>query len=55
VQPSFGDEAVCQGYLLGTVRLVPIQLVPPFIRFAFSLPTIKALKILVLTKWKGKK
>lgn len=55
VEPSFEDEAVFEGYLYGTVRLRPIQLVPPFIRFIFSLSTIRVLKVLVLTKWKRKK
>ena len=55
VQPSFEDEGVCKGYLHGMVRLVPIQLVTPFIRFAFSLPTIRAVKRMVMTKWKRKK
>ena len=55
VEPSFEDEAVFEGYLYGTVRLRPIQLVPPFIRFVFSLSTIRVLKVLVLTKWKRKK
>ena len=55
VTPSFEDEAVLEGYLYGTVRLRPIQLVPTFIRFVFSLSTIKVLKVLVLTKWKRKK
>jgi hypothetical protein len=52
VQPSFEDEAVCQGYLRGTVRVVPIQMVIPGIRFVFSLPVIKVAKRLVVTKWK---
>ena len=55
VEPSFEDEAVFRGYLYGRVRLQPIQLVPPFIRFVFSLSTIRVLKVLVLTKWKRKK
>jgi hypothetical protein len=55
VQPSFGDEAFCEGNLHGTIRLQPIQLVPPFLRFTFSLPALRAVKMLVLTKWTGKK
>ncbi len=55
VQPSFAGEAVCEGYLSGTVKLLPIQLVPPFLRFICSLATIKVVKKLVLTKWKRKK
>lgn len=55
VQPSFADEAVLEGYLYGTARVRPIQLVAPLMGFAFSLPTLKAVKTLVLTRWKGKK
>ena len=55
VEPSFEDEPVFAGYLYGTAGLRPIQLVPPFIRFVFSLSTIRVLKVLVLTKWKRKK
>ena len=53
VQPSF--DAVCQGYFRGTVRLQPIQLVPPLLRFTLSLPTARAVKTLVLVKIKGSK
>jgi len=54
VEPSFKDEAVFEGFVYGTVRLWPIQLIPPFIRFVFSLSTIRVLKVLVSTKWKRK-
>ena len=54
VQPSF-EEAVLEGYSYGRVRLRPIQLVAPFLKFAFSLATIRAVKILVSNKWKRKK
>jgi hypothetical protein len=55
VQPSFTDEATFEGHLSGAVRLRPIQLVFPFLRFFFSLATIRVVKKLVLTKWKRKK
>lgn len=55
VQPSFAAEAIFEGNLYGAVRLRPIQLVTPFLRFVFLLATIRAVKILVLTKWKRKK
>jgi len=55
VHPSFSDEAVFEGHLYGAVRLRPIRLVPTFMRFALSLATIRAVKTLVLTKWKNKK
>jgi hypothetical protein len=55
VQPSFADEATFEGYSRGAVRLRPIQLVMPFLRLIFSLATVRMVKKLVLTKWKGKK
>ena len=55
VQPSFNGEAVCEGYLYGAVRLRPIQVVTPLTKFAFSLATVRAVKILVRSKWKRKK
>jgi len=53
MQPVF-DEAVFEGCLHGTVRLHPAQLVIPFTRFALSLTTIRVVKTLVLSQWKGK-
>lgn len=52
VEPSFEDEAVFEGYSYGTLRLQPIQLVTPFVRFVFSLATLRVIKKLVLTKWR---
>ena len=53
-EPSFGDDAVLQGYSHGKVRLHPIRLVPPFLKFIFSLTTIRVVKTLILSKWKRK-
>ncbi|MFC1965118.1 DUF2953 domain-containing protein [Chloroflexota bacterium] len=55
VVPSFEDKAIFEGYSHGRVRLRPIQLVAPLLRFIFSLATIRAVKILVLSKWTRKK
>jgi len=55
IEPSFEDEVVFEGYLHGAVRLVPIQLATPILRFVFSLAAIRTVKVLVLTKWKRKK
>ena len=55
VRPSFEDEAVFEGYLSGALRLLPIQLVIPFLRFVFSLATIRVVKTLVVGKWRRKK
>ena len=54
LQPAF-DEAVFEGDLSGAVRLQPIQLVVPLLRFILSLSTIRVIKTLVLIKWKRKK
>ena len=55
VQPSFYDEAIFEGHLRGVLRLRPIKLVRPLLRFVFSLAVLRVVKILVLSKWKGKK
>lgn len=55
VQPSFCDEAVFEGNLRGVLRLQPIKLVIPIIRFVFSLAVLRVLKTLILSKWKRKK
>jgi len=55
VQLSFEDEAVFKGYLSGAVRLLPIQMVIPLLRFVFSLATIRVVKTLAVSKWRRKK
>jgi len=55
IEPSFAGEAIIEGHLYGTLRLRPIQLAAPLIGFAFSLPTLRAAKKLVLSKWKRKR
>ena len=55
LRPSFADEAVIEGYLFGTLRVHPIQFVIPFAEFVFSLPALRAVKALVLMKWKIRK
>ncbi|OGN90691.1 MAG: hypothetical protein A2Z70_04435 [Chloroflexi bacterium RBG_13_48_17] len=52
IQPSFTGESFITGYLYGEVRLWPIQLAASLIAFAFSLPTLRAAKKLVLYKWR---
>ena len=54
VQPSF-EEAVFEGYSYGKVKLQPIQLVVPFLKFFLSLAAIRTIKTLVLSRWKRKK
>ena len=55
VQPSFAEGAVFEGYLYGAVRVWPIQLIPPLTGFVFSLPVVRAVKAVVVTKWKRRK
>lgn len=55
IEPSFQSETTFTGRLNGTVRLQPIKLVVPLIRFVFSLATIRVIQKLVLTRWKRKK
>jgi hypothetical protein len=55
LEPSFSDDAVLQGYSHGTIRLRPIQLAPPFLKFVFSLTALRIVKTLISNKWKRKK
>jgi hypothetical protein len=55
IEPSFSGEFPITGYLYGTARLWPIQLAASLLGFAFSLPTLRATKKLVLHKWKRKR
>ena len=54
VQPSF-DSAGFEGYLYAALRLRPIQVVSSFLRFAFSTAAMKAMKMLISSKWRKKK
>ncbi|MCJ7655993.1 MAG: DUF2953 domain-containing protein [Dehalococcoidia bacterium] len=54
IEPSFTGEATLEGHLYGAVRVRPIQLAAPLMGFAFSSPTLRAVKKLVLSKWKRK-
>ncbi len=54
-EPYFGDDAILQGYSHGIARLQPIRLAPPFLKFVFSLMTIRIARVLLLSKWKRKK
>jgi hypothetical protein len=55
LEPSFVDDAVLQGYSHGTLRLRPIRLVPPFLKFTFSKVTMKVVWTLMADRWKRKK
>lgn len=55
LRPSFEGEAVIEGYGYGAVRLRPIRLTFPLLRFILSLAAVRAVKKMVLAKWKGKR
>ena len=55
VRPSFSNSAALEGYIHALVKLRPIQLIMPVIGFVFSLPALRVIKILTLSKWKRKK
>ena len=55
IKPSFEVEAVLEGYAQAAVRLRPIRLVIPLLKFVFSLPTLRVIKATVLAKWKRKR
>jgi hypothetical protein len=55
IRPSFEDEAILEGYMQAVVRLLPIRLVIPLLKFVFSLPTSRVIKAVVLAKWKRKR
>lgn len=54
IQPSF-DDAVLEGYTLGKIRLQPIRLTIPLLKFVFSSAALRAVKVLAAGKWKRKK
>ncbi|HEY82406.1 MAG TPA: hypothetical protein G4O01_03845 [Dehalococcoidia bacterium] len=53
-QPSFADAPTFTGYSHGAVRVRPIRLVIPLLRFAISPATMRAVKKLVLARWRRK-
>ena len=55
VEPFFNGETVFEGYLHGVLRLQPVKLVSPVLRFVFSLATLRVVKIFIMGKWKRKK
>jgi len=49
LQVSFEGVAFLEGYCQGAVRLRPIRLTPPLARFIFSVPTLRAIKRMVIS------
>lgn len=54
VTPVF-HETVFEGYVYGEARLIPIRLVFPLLRFAFSSAVLRVVKKRALRKWKRRK
>lgn len=55
VRPAFEDEVTFEGRAQGKVRLHPIRLLPPVLKFLFSLATFRLLKNFVASRWKRRK
>ena len=55
LQPSFSDEPVLKGYLCGLVRVQPLKSAVPLLRFSFSKPVFRVVKLMVIAKWKRRK
>jgi len=55
VQPAFEDEAIFEGHARGKVRLRPIQLLIPIVKFLFSIATFRLLKNFIASRWKKKR
>jgi hypothetical protein len=54
IKPSFEDGAILEGNMQAVVRLMPIRLVIPLIKFVFSRPVFRIGKALFISKWKKK-
>ncbi|UCG55182.1 MAG: DUF2953 domain-containing protein [Dehalococcoidia bacterium] len=54
IEPSFDDEAILKGYIHAVIRLIPIRVVIPLLKFIFSPPLFRIGKVLIESKWKKK-
>ena len=52
IRPDYEGQVFLEGYTHLTVRVLPIQIVASLLRFLFSWSTMKAMRILVVAKWK---
>ena len=55
IQPYFSEGPVIEGRSFVSIRCRPIQLLPPLARFVFSVPALRALKGLLVNRWRRKK
>lgn len=54
IRADYEGEVVLEGYAHLAVRVLPVQIVAPLLRFLFSWSAIKAVRILVGAKWRKK-
>ena len=52
IRPDYEGQVFLEGYTHLTVRVLPIQIVASLVRFLFSWRSIKAMRILVVSRWK---
>ena len=52
IRPDYEGQVFLEGYTHLTVRVLPIQIVASLLRFLFSWSTMKAVRIMVVAKWK---
>ena len=52
IRADYEGEVFLEGYTYLTVRVLPIQILVSLLRFLLSWSSIKAMRILVVTKWK---
>lgn len=55
LQASFADEAILEGYMETTLRISPLLVIIPSLRFICSRPVFRVARILVAAKWKKRK
>ena len=55
IKPSFEDEAILEGYVRAVVRVLPVRLVIPLLKFIFSPTTFRIIRAILIAKWKRKK
>jgi len=54
IEPSFEDEVILKGYIHAVIRLIPIRVVIPLLKFIFSPLIFRIVKELFISKWKKK-
>ena len=52
IRADYEGEVFLEGYTHLTVRVIPIQIVVSLLRFLFSWSSIRAMRTLVVSKWK---